>query len=80
MPPDVRVQLHVFSATRPSRPTIDDVVSQALVRKEARMRHLLEDAELTPLGMTDSVLEDAEGTDEDIGAVLRYLLAPGFPN
>lgn len=74
LPPDAVVNIHIILASNSGRPTIDDVVHQALLRKEASMRQLLEGAELRPFDLAVDPLLAAEGDDEDLAALLRFLL------
>jgi hypothetical protein len=55
-------------------PTIDHLVDASLSGKETVMRELLEGAELRPMALSSDPADDAEGTSEDVGALLRYLL------
>lgn len=75
LPDDVTVEIHVLRATFDGAPTIDHLVEQALSRKSGLMRLLLEGAELReiPIGEQDTV-DAAEGSREDLEAILRYLL------
>ena len=74
LPEGVTVEIHVPQAMVGSTTTIDGLIEQALARKEARMKSLLNDAELRGTGLEgqDSV-EAAEGSSDDLGALLRYL-------
>ena len=72
--PDVRVEVHLLIASIDGRPTIDTLVHQALLRKEDTMRQLLEGAELLPFNLQVDPLEAAQGDEEDLGDLLRYLL------
>ena len=74
LPPDVTVRVHVFQATVDGRSTVDGVVDAALLQKEARMRQLLEGAELLPIHLSSDPVEDAEGNREDLAMLLRHLL------
>lgn len=78
LPPDVRVEIHVPQATMDGSRTIDHLVEASLTRKADLMQRLLEDAELRdiPIGDQDT-LEAAEGSREDLEAILRYLLGEG---
>ncbi len=73
LPPNVQVNIHLLLATFSGQQTVDHLVDAALRRKEGAMRALLEGAELRPFHL-GSPIEDAEGTDEDLAALLRYLL------
>jgi hypothetical protein len=74
LPNGVTVTVHLLHATVRSRSTCDHLVDRALSRKEAAMRQLLEGAEINPLGASQSPLESAEGNDEDLAELLRFLL------
>jgi len=68
------VEVHIILAAHSGRITIDHLVDQSLIRKERIMGHLLEGAELAPLGSPEDPLESAEGDIEDLNNLLRYLL------
>ena len=69
------VEVHLLLAvTSTGTRTIDDLVDRALTAKEGNMRQLLEGAELSPLEIPEDPLQTAEGTDQDLDALLRYLL------
>jgi SNF2 family DNA or RNA helicase len=72
--PGVTVRVHLFEATVDGHPTVDAAVAAALEQKEARMRELLEGAELRPIHLSPDPAVDAEGDQEDLALVLRYLL------
>jgi hypothetical protein len=72
--PNVTVRVHIFESTIDGRPTVDGVVDAALLQKEARMRELLEGAELRPIHLSQDPTDDAEGDPEDLALLLRYLL------
>ena len=74
LPPDAAISIHIIRATLEDMPTIDHLVESSLRRKEDRMKHLLEGAELAPLeqGIDPSI--EAEGDKEDLGELLHYLL------
>ena len=74
LPPDTTVSIHIVRATIDGMPTIDHLVESSLQRKEGRMRRLLEGAELSPLGQNVDSSIEAEGDEEDLGELLRYLL------
>jgi SNF2 family DNA or RNA helicase len=74
LPPDVTVEVHILLAIDDSQPTIDHLVDASLLAKEAVMLDLLEGAEVRPLYQHDDPATDAEGTDQDLDALLRYLL------
>jgi hypothetical protein len=70
----VTVRIHILLATVEGRRSIDHLVDLALARKHDRMRQLLEGAELKPFNLSDDPLREAEGTDEDLRDLLRFLL------
>ena len=72
--PGQDVEVHTILATRDGRRTIDHLVDQSLAAKEAAMRQVLEGADLAPLQEPDDPLASAEGTDQDLNNLLRYLL------
>jgi hypothetical protein len=74
LPPEVTVQIHILLATVNGSPTVDHLVDASLLAKEAVMRELLEGAELRPLEQSADPADDAEGTEQDLAALLRYLL------
>jgi SNF2 family DNA or RNA helicase len=74
LPDDVTVEIHILLATNDLRPSIDHLVDTSLRDKEAVMLELLEGAEVRPLRQTDDPSADAEGTEQDLAALLRYLL------
>ena len=74
LPNNVTVEIHILLATNDEGPTIDHLVDASLLAKEAVMLELLEGAELSPLQQNDDPSADAEGTDQDLAALLRYLL------
>jgi hypothetical protein len=74
LPPDVTVEVHILQAIDEQQPTIDHLVDASLLAKEAVMLDLLEGAEVRPLDQHDDPATDAEGTDQDLAALLRYLL------
>lgn len=74
LPTDVTVEIHILLATEDQRPTIDHLVDASLLDKETVMLELLEGAEVHPLHQDDDPTADAEGTDRDLAALLRYLL------
>lgn len=74
LPPGVAVEVHILLAIDEQRPTIDHLVDASLVAKEGVMLDLLEGAEVRPLDQHDDPATDAEGTDQDLAALLRYLL------
>ena len=74
LPNNVAVRMHVILARLNGRGTIDHLVDKSLSNKEARMRQLLEGADLAPIGQSDDPLVDAEGSVEDLAELLRFLL------
>ena len=74
MPLNAQVRIHVFRSTSGGSQTIDHLVDQALARKEATMRQLLQGAALAPLNLSPDPLVDSEGDDADLAELLRYLL------
>lgn len=78
LPPDARVRIHLLIGSVEGRATIDGLVDSALIRKQAVMQQLLEGTELRALGLNEDALEDAEGDEEDLAALLRFLLG-GLP-
>lgn len=74
LPPNADVNVHILLATVDGQPTIDQLVDQSLEAKSDRMRQLLEGAELAPINLADDPAVDAEGNEQDLSALLRYLL------
>ncbi len=74
LPLNVNVRIHVMQATQDGAPTIDHLVDASLLAKDAVMRELLQGAELRPLDQSEDAAVDADGADQDITALLRYLL------
>ena len=72
--PDAQVSVHILQATLNEAPTVDHLVDASLLQKDATMRVLLEGANLGPIHLADDPSVDAEGTDEDLEGLLRYLL------
>ncbi|WP_176722224.1 SNF2-related protein [Candidatus Thiosymbion oneisti] len=77
LPPDAKVTIHILLATFGGGLTIDHLVDTALQAKDARMRLLLEGANLGPISLSDDPSADAEGDEQDLEALLRYLLGEG---
>jgi hypothetical protein len=77
LPPDAKVTIHILRATFGGGPTIDHLVDASLQAKDARMRLLLEGANLGPISLSDDPSVDAEGNEEDLETLLRYLLGEG---
>lgn len=74
LPPNVEVRVHILLASLNGRTTIDNLVHLALLRKEGTMRQLLEGAELRPFNLASDPLVSAQGDNEDLSALLRFLL------
>jgi SNF2 family DNA or RNA helicase len=74
LPQGVIVHVHLLLATCRGRSTIDHLADGSLRRKDARMRELLEGAEWLPIATSDNPLDAAEGTQEDLEELLRFLL------
>lgn len=72
--PDALVTIHIINATCEGRGTIDHLVDGSLQRKEQVMRQLLEGAELQPFKLSEDTLVDAEGDNDDLAELLRFLL------
>lgn len=77
LPLDTNVIIHILLATLDGGPTIDHMVDASLQAKDARMRLLLEGANLGPIRLSDDPSVDAEGNDHDLAELLRYLLGEG---
>jgi SNF2 family DNA or RNA helicase len=75
LPKDVQVEIHIAEAQRDGQMTIDGLIQASLEVKRDRMQRLLENAELRGTGLENQdTLGAAEGTREDMDALLRYLL------
>ena len=72
--PDATVSIHIILSTIDEQPTIDHLVEASLQQKEDRMRRLLEGAELAPLAQHVDPSIAADGDQEDLKELLRYLL------
>ena len=72
--PDATVSIHIIRSTLDGMPTIDHLVEASLQRKEDRMQRLLQGAELAPLAQHVDPSIVADGDEEDLGELLRYLL------
>ncbi len=72
--PETEVSVHIISSTIDGRPTIDGLVELSLQRKEGRMRRLLEGAELAPLAQPLDAGSSADGDEEDLEHLLRFLM------
>jgi len=77
LPPATQVTIHILLATFNGGPTNDHLVDTALQAKDARMRLLLEGTNLGPMSLSDDPSADAEGNEQDLEALLRYLLGEG---
>jgi hypothetical protein len=74
LPPGTKVTIHILLATYNGGPTIDHLVDASLLAKDASMRLLLEGANLGPISLADDPSADAEGNEQDLETLLRYLL------
>lgn len=74
LPLNATVTVHLLLSTINEQATIDHLVDQSLENKSSQMRQVLEGAELSPVNMSDSPSGDAEGNDQDLSVLLRYLL------
>lgn len=74
LPASVAVKVHIFMATIEGRDKVDQLVDAALRSKEQAMKQLLDGSELRPLELSPDPQMDAEGDDDDLGDLLRYLL------
>lgn len=74
LPKGTKVTVHILLATVGGRSTIDQLADASLRRKEDAMKRLLEGAELRPFNLPSSPLDAAQGDEEDLGELLRYLL------
>lgn len=75
LPEGVEVEIHVAEAVADGLPTIDGLVDASLQRKSQRMEQLLEGAELlTQQLVQQDTLQAAEGDEQDLEEVLRYLV------
>jgi SNF2 family DNA or RNA helicase len=74
LPPGTSVTVHLLHAIVNGRRSCDHLVDVSLSRKEATMRQLLEGAALRPLHLSSDPLVTAEGNDEDLADLLRFLL------
>jgi hypothetical protein len=77
LPAGVKVTVHILLATINGGPTIDQLVDGSLLAKDAMMRQLLEGANLGPISLDDDPSVDAEGNEQDLDVLLRYLLGEG---
>lgn len=77
LPPDAKVTIHILLATFNGGGTIDQLVDASLRAKDARMSLLLEGANLGPILLADDPATDAEGDEQDLEELLRYLLGEG---
>lgn len=75
LPEGVTVEIHTVKALSDGADAIDELVDRSLEGKSLRMQSLLEDAELRGTGLAgQDTLGAAEGSVEDLDALLRYLL------
>jgi hypothetical protein len=74
LPKGTKVTVHILLASIDGRPTIDQLADASLRRKENAMRQLLEGAELRPFDLPSNPLDAAQGDEEDLGELMRYLL------
>jgi SNF2 family DNA or RNA helicase len=74
LPRGVQVTVHLLKATSEGRETIDHLVDRSLLSKEAAMRQLLEGAELRALHTPEDPSVAADGDEQDLRELLRYLL------
>ncbi|NKB15733.1 MAG: DEAD/DEAH box helicase [Sphingomonadales bacterium] len=74
LPPEATVRIHVLCATVDGRMTVDGLVGSSLRQKSDAMRQLLEGAELSPIGLSDDPSVDAEGSEDDLESMVRFLL------
>jgi len=72
--PDADVRIFILMSQADDAPTADFLVQQSLSQKEAVMRELLEGATLAPFRQADDPLVEAEGDEDDLRALLAYLL------
>jgi SNF2 family DNA or RNA helicase len=77
LPANVTVNIHIISSLINGRETVDALVERSLTVKARRMQRLLEGAELVPINLSEDPAVDAEGTEDDLEALLRYLLGQG---
>jgi SNF2 family DNA or RNA helicase len=74
MPANAEVNIHILHSTFGGNPTIDHLVDQALLRKETTMGQLLQGSQLAALNLSADPGADSDGDDNDLAALLRYLL------
>lgn len=74
LPREVTVHVHILSAVLDGRPTVDGLVAASLEAKSSRMKQLLEGAEMAPIGLADDPSVDAEGDEQDLEMLVRFLL------
>jgi hypothetical protein len=77
LPVDAHVEVHIVNATLAGRGTIDHLVDAALLQKEGTMLQLLQGAELAAFSPSEDPVESADGDDQDLATLLRYLLGEG---
>jgi SNF2 family DNA or RNA helicase len=74
LPRGLQVTVHLLKATNEGKETIDHLVDRSLRSKESAMRKLLEGAELYALDIPEDPTEAANGDEQDLRELLRYLL------
>jgi hypothetical protein len=75
LPADVTVEIYVPETVADGMPTVDGLIEAGLAQKAAAMSMLLEGAELRGAQAPgQDSLEAAQGSYEDLDALLRYLL------
>ncbi|MCP9957281.1 SNF2-related protein [Streptomyces sudanensis] len=74
LPANATVNVHIINASINGRHTVDALVDASLTSKSQRMQRLLEGAELLPIELSEDPSVDAEGNEDDLKALLRYLL------
>ncbi|MCX4239639.1 DEAD/DEAH box helicase [Paraliomyxa miuraensis] len=74
LPLGVQVEVHILNATLDGRGTIDQLVDSSLLQKEETMLQLLQGAELATFSTSEDPLDAAEGNEDDLAALLRFLL------
>jgi hypothetical protein len=75
--PDTQTQIFILRSRLAELGTVDHLVDLSLTAKQSSMAQLLEGSEVEPLFLSDDPITDAEGSDEDLGAIIRYLLGEG---
>jgi len=75
LPAGVTVEIHIPEAVIDGVPAVDGLIEASLEKKTFAMSMLLEGAELRAAqAPNQDTLATAEGDDQDLGALLRYLL------